>query len=368
MFEQTAVFERGVGEVTDIVEKELFRIAPRTEEADRGRSGRSRPRDRAAYVQHGMQTLPQPVKVDDRADVPLRPPAGRVATASSGSSTSRRSATAVRPSTPRSSSSGRGSTPRRPDRGRGPAQLRSATRPAARRTWPSSPTTTAGHADDLPPTERDRLERNVLACSTRRTRRWRSSMPARRGSPTACARRARSISRASGRTSMRWACRTAWTGARSRARLLHPHGVRVLRLGPRGPAAGAGWRWPLRRPGGAARWAPTPGIGFGIGLDRLLLALAEQGVDRGPGTAVACRRRRPRRHGRPAADRDRPASGGRTAAPSSAGASSGNSSRRRPGRRPLRRDPRRRAGRRSRPAPRSAGGDAAGRGARGPRP
>ena len=33
LFEQTAVFERGVGEVTDIVEKELFRIAPR----DRGR-------------------------------------------------------------------------------------------------------------------------------------------------------------------------------------------------------------------------------------------------------------------------------------------------------------------------------------------
>jgi histidyl-tRNA synthetase len=34
MFEQTAVFERGVGEVTDIVEKELFRIVPRTEEAE----------------------------------------------------------------------------------------------------------------------------------------------------------------------------------------------------------------------------------------------------------------------------------------------------------------------------------------------
>ena len=34
MLEQTAVFERGVGEVTDIVEKELFRIAPRTEEAE----------------------------------------------------------------------------------------------------------------------------------------------------------------------------------------------------------------------------------------------------------------------------------------------------------------------------------------------
>src|SRR4051794_72879 len=34
MFEQAAVFERGIGEVTDVVEKELFRIAPRTEESE----------------------------------------------------------------------------------------------------------------------------------------------------------------------------------------------------------------------------------------------------------------------------------------------------------------------------------------------
>ena len=64
MFEQTAVFERGVGEVTDIVEKELFRIAPRTEESE---AWALRPEPTAgiarAYVQHGMQTLPQPVKL-----------------------------------------------------------------------------------------------------------------------------------------------------------------------------------------------------------------------------------------------------------------------------------------------------------------
>jgi histidyl-tRNA synthetase len=64
LFEQTAVFERGVGEVTDIVEKELFRIAPRTED---GESWALRPEPTAgivrAYVQHGMQTLPQPVKL-----------------------------------------------------------------------------------------------------------------------------------------------------------------------------------------------------------------------------------------------------------------------------------------------------------------
>ncbi len=64
LFEQSAVFERGIGSVTDIVEKELFRIAPRTEDAE---SWALRPEPTAgivrAYVQHGMQTLPQPVKL-----------------------------------------------------------------------------------------------------------------------------------------------------------------------------------------------------------------------------------------------------------------------------------------------------------------
>jgi histidyl-tRNA synthetase len=64
LIEQTEVFERGVGEVTDVVEKELFRIAPRTEEAE---SWSLRPEPTAgivrAYVQHGMQTWPQPVKL-----------------------------------------------------------------------------------------------------------------------------------------------------------------------------------------------------------------------------------------------------------------------------------------------------------------
>jgi histidyl-tRNA synthetase len=80
MFEQVGVFERGVGEVTDIVEKELFRIAPRSEEAE---VWALRPEPTAgivrAYVQHGMQTWPQPVKVYEigpmfRYD---RPQAGR---------------------------------------------------------------------------------------------------------------------------------------------------------------------------------------------------------------------------------------------------------------------------------------------------
>jgi histidyl-tRNA synthetase len=64
LFEQTAVFERGVGAVTDVVEKELFLLAPRTED---GESWALRPEPTAgivrAYIQHGMQTWPQPVKL-----------------------------------------------------------------------------------------------------------------------------------------------------------------------------------------------------------------------------------------------------------------------------------------------------------------
>jgi histidyl-tRNA synthetase len=53
-----------VGEVTDIVEKELFRLQPRSED---GEQWALRPEATAgivrAYVQHGLQTWPQPVKV-----------------------------------------------------------------------------------------------------------------------------------------------------------------------------------------------------------------------------------------------------------------------------------------------------------------
>ena len=80
LFEQTAVFERGIGEVTDVVEKELFRIAPRTEEAE---SWSLRPEPTAgivrAYIQHGMQTWPQPVKLTTTGPMFRydRPQAGR---------------------------------------------------------------------------------------------------------------------------------------------------------------------------------------------------------------------------------------------------------------------------------------------------
>jgi histidyl-tRNA synthetase len=62
VFEDTEVFARGVGESTDIVQKEMF-----TFEDAGGRSVTLRPEATAAicraYIEHGMHKLPQPVKV-----------------------------------------------------------------------------------------------------------------------------------------------------------------------------------------------------------------------------------------------------------------------------------------------------------------
>src|ERR671933_1065846 len=61
-FEATELFERGVGETTDVVEKEMF-----TFDDQGGRSTTLRPEGTAgicrAYVEHGMHKLPQPVKL-----------------------------------------------------------------------------------------------------------------------------------------------------------------------------------------------------------------------------------------------------------------------------------------------------------------
>ena len=62
MFEETRLFTRGVGESTDIVRKEMY-----TFEDQGGRSMTLRPEGTApvarAYVEHGMHTLAQPVKL-----------------------------------------------------------------------------------------------------------------------------------------------------------------------------------------------------------------------------------------------------------------------------------------------------------------
>ena len=135
MFEGTAVFERGVGAVTDVVEKELFLLAPRSEEKE---SWALRPEPTAgivrAFVQHGMQTLPQPVKLTMTGPMFRydRPQAGRYP--SSGSSTSRRSAIPALRSTPRSSSWRCAFTPRPVSPLSRSTSTRSATLSAGRRT------------------------------------------------------------------------------------------------------------------------------------------------------------------------------------------------------------------------------------------
>src|SRR5688572_28142277 len=61
-FEDTELFARGVGESTDIVQKEMFTFSDQG-----GRELTLRPEATApicrAYVEHGMHKLPQPVKL-----------------------------------------------------------------------------------------------------------------------------------------------------------------------------------------------------------------------------------------------------------------------------------------------------------------
>lgn len=81
MFEESALYERGTGESSDIVRKELYRLAPRSEES---KTYALRPEPTAgivrAYLQRGMSALPQPVKLSFFGPVFRydRPQAGRV--------------------------------------------------------------------------------------------------------------------------------------------------------------------------------------------------------------------------------------------------------------------------------------------------
>ncbi|MEK7563522.1 MAG: ATP phosphoribosyltransferase regulatory subunit, partial [Patescibacteria group bacterium] len=69
MFENRAIFERGIGEHTDIVEKELFIVSGKhkTEESETDVQYALRPELTAgicrSYIEHGMQQLPQPVEL-----------------------------------------------------------------------------------------------------------------------------------------------------------------------------------------------------------------------------------------------------------------------------------------------------------------
>lgn len=68
IFENRAIFERGIGEHTDIVEKELFMVSSKHGTEDSSQPDFAlRPEYTASicrsYVEHGMQQLPQPVEL-----------------------------------------------------------------------------------------------------------------------------------------------------------------------------------------------------------------------------------------------------------------------------------------------------------------
>ena len=288
MFEQAAVFERGIGAATDVVEKELFRIAPRTEEAE---AWALRPEPTAgivrAYLQHGMQTLPQPVKLT--ATGPMfrydRPQAGRYrqfwqfdveAIGDPGPAVDAEiielghrfyGEVGVTGVEVHVNSIGDGACR--------PAYIAELT--AYYR----------GHAETLPPTERDRLERNALRLLD-------SKDPA-----------MVQLNAAAPRITDRLcdAC-----GAHFEAVKAHLTAVGVPWRVESGLVRGldyytrtafeyyvAGREGQQQAIGGGGRYdglvellggRPTPGIGFGLGLDRVALVLAEQGsaehVEPGP--------------------------------------------------------------------------------------
>jgi histidyl-tRNA synthetase len=281
MFEQTAVFERGVGEVTDIVEKELFRIVPRSEEAE---SWALRPEPTAgiarAYVQHGMQTWPQPVKLYEigpmfRYD---RPQAGRYrqfwqfdieAIGDPGPAVD-----AEIIELGARYYAGAGLT--------GVEVLLNSIGDAACRPAYIAELSAyyRGNMAGLPPLERDRLERNVLRL-----------LDSRDPAMAAITARAPHIpDRLCDACAAHFAEVRRHLDALEVPYRLEPGLVRGLDYytrtafefyvtGREGQqqAIGGGGRYDglVELLGGR----PTPGIGFGIGLDRLLLALAEQATD-----------------------------------------------------------------------------------------
>ncbi len=279
MFEQTAVFERGVGEVTDIVEKELFRIAPRNEESE---SWSLRPEPTAgivrAYIQHGMQTWPQPVKLSMigpmfRYD---RPQAGRyrqfwqLDIEAIGDPGPAIDAEIIELGARFYADAGLDGVE---------VLLNSIGDAACRAAYVDELTAYyQARAADLPAVERDRLDRNVLRLLD-------SKDPA-----------MAAINAGAPRITDRLcpACAEHFTSVRAHldalgvAYRLESGLVRGLDYYTRTAFEFyiAGREGQQQALGGGGRYdglvellggRPTPGIGFGVGLDRLLLALAEQG-------------------------------------------------------------------------------------------
>ena len=280
LFELTDVFERGVGEVTDIVEKELFRLASRNED---GESWALRPEPTAgivrAYVQHGMQTWPQPVKLSEigpmfRYD---RPQAGRYRQfwqfdiEAIGDPGPAIDAEIIELGARYYADAGLAGVE---------VHLNSIGDPVCRPAFVAELTEYyRAHRDELPELERGRLERNVLRLLDSKDP---AMVAINAGAPRITDR-------------LCDACAEHFAGVRAHldalgvAYRLEPGLVRGLDYytrtafefyvtGREGQqqAIGGGGRYDglVELLGGR----PTPGIGFGIGLDRLVLALSETSV------------------------------------------------------------------------------------------
>jgi histidyl-tRNA synthetase len=280
MFEQTDVFERGVGEVTDIVEKELFRIEPRTEEAE---SWSLRPEPTAgivrAYLQHGMHTLPQPVRLTMTGPMFRydRPQAGRYRQfwqfdiEAIGDPGPAIDAEIIELGTRVFGDAGLEGVQ---------VLLNSIGDAACRPAYIAELTAYfEAHRAALPPTEQERLGRNVLRLLD-------SKDPAMAALNAAAP---RITDRLCDACAEHFAAVRAHLDALAVPYRLEPGLVRGLDyytrtafeyyvVGREGQqqALGGGGRYDglVEVLGGR----PTPGIGFGIGLDRLILALAETGV------------------------------------------------------------------------------------------
>ncbi len=280
LFEHTAVFERGIGEVTDVVEKELFRLVPRTEESE---SWALRPEPTAgivrAFVQHGMQTWPQPVKLTTTGPMFRydRPQAGRYRqfwqfdVEAIGDPGPAIDAEIIELGHRFFTEVGVGGVE---------VLVNSIGDPACRPAYLAGLTDYyRSHASALPPTELDRLERNALRLLD-------SKDPA----MTEVNIRAPRIT-----DHLCEACAAHFEAVKAHLRALdvpfrvEPGLVRGLDYYTRTAFEFyvAGREGQQQALGGGGRYdglvallggRPTPGIGFGLGLDRVALVLAEQGV------------------------------------------------------------------------------------------
>jgi len=279
IFEQAAVFERGIGSVTDVVEKELFRIAQRSEEAE---SWALRPEPTAgivrAYIQHGMQTWPQPVKLTTSGPMFRydRPQAGRYRqfwqfdVEAIGDPGPAVDAEIIELGFRFYAEVGVAGVE---------VLLNSIGDPACRPAYIEELVAYyRAHADVLPPTERDRLERNALRLLD-------SKDPAmtelNAGAP-------RITDRLCGACAEHFAAVQAHLSALGVPFRIEPGLVRGLDYYTRTAFEYyvAGREGQQQALGGGGRYdglvellggKPTPGIGFGLGLDRVALVLAEQG-------------------------------------------------------------------------------------------